>query len=322
MPRAIWSGTISFGLVNVPVKLYSAVRDRSVRFHQLHAPDSSRIQQRRFCAQEDREVPNTEIVKGYEIAPDRYVVVEPDELAALQPVASRAVEIEDFVGIEEIDPIYLNHPYILAPAEGAAKPYSLLLEAMRRTGKVAIARVVLRSKEYLVAIRPWGEALLMSTMSFSDEIQDAHALPEIGELDASVNERELDIACTLVESISQPFEIGKYHDSYRDALLDLIDRKAAGEQVAVGPPPEPARLQAPDLMSALEASLEEVRARRGKTPAGEGRRRAAGAAADGDGKPARKARATGAAADGDAKPARKGSTPKRTTRAGGTRKSS
>jgi DNA end-binding protein Ku len=309
MPRAIWSGTISFGLVNVPVKLYSAVRDRSVRFHQLHAPDNSRIQQRRFCAAEEREVPLAEIVKGYEIAPDRYVVVEPDELAALEPAASRAVEIEDFVGIEEIDPIYLNHPYILAPADGAAKPYSLLLEAMRRTGKVAIARVVLRSKEYLVAIRPWGEALLMSTMSFADEIQDARALPEIGELETSVNERELEIASTLVESISEPFEIGKYHDAYREALLDLIDRKAAGEQVAVEPPAEAPRLQAPDLMSALEASLEQVRSKRGKTAAGSGRRGGAGASADGAGKSTQKG-------------SKAKSTAKRTTRTGGARKSS
>ncbi len=301
MPRPIWSGTISFGLVNVPVKLYSAVRDRSVRFHQLHAPDSSRIQQRRFCAVEDREVPYAEIVKGYEIAPERYVVVEADELATLEPVASRAVEIEDFVGIEEIDPIYMNHPYILAPGEGAAKPYSLLLAAMRRTGKVAIARVVIRSKEHLVAIRPWGEALLMSTMSFSDEIQEARALPEIGDLDASVNERELEIACTLVESISEPFEIGKYHDAYREALLDLIDRKAAGEQVAVQPPAEPAPLQAPDLMRALEASLEQVRSREGKTARGRG---------------------TGASADGAAKTGQKRSSTKRTARAGNARKSS
>src|SRR5579862_4896640 len=155
MPRAIWSGTISFGLVSVPVKLYSAARDRSVRFHQLHASDNGRIQQRRFCALEEREVPYAEIVKGYEIAPDRYVVIEAEELAALEPAATRAVEIEDFVGIEEIDPIYFDHPYVLVPGEGASKPYSLLREAMRQTNKVAIARVVLRSKEHLVAIRPW-----------------------------------------------------------------------------------------------------------------------------------------------------------------------
>src|SRR5918999_2560214 len=167
MPRSIWSGAISFGLVNVPVKLYSAVSRKTVRFHQLHEKDGSRIQQKRFCAQEDEEVPWEEIVKGYEIGPDRYVTISPEELEAVEPKKTRTIDIEDFVDLEEIDPIFYDHPYYLAPDTGAAKAYNLLVDAMEDSGKVAVARVVLRSKEHLVAIRPRDGALAMETMLFA-----------------------------------------------------------------------------------------------------------------------------------------------------------
>jgi DNA end-binding protein Ku len=245
------------------VKLYSVVVDRDVRFHQLHAADHARIQQRRFCSAEDREVPYEEVVKGYEIAPERYVVVEPEELAALETSRAGTIEIEDFVRHEEIDPIYFDQPYLLAPNTGGARPYRLLLEAMRTTGKVAVARVVLRSRQRLVAIRPRTDALVMTTMRFGDEIQRTGELEELQETDVEPTARELSVARKLVESIAEPFEISRYRDTYRDALLELIDRKAGGEEVFLQPPPRPQPLQAPDLMSALQASLEEVRERRG-----------------------------------------------------------
>src|SRR3989442_15535896 len=168
MPRAIWTGTISFGLVTVPVKLYSAIDRKTVRFHQLSRKTGVRVAQKRVDPKNDEEVPYESIVKGYELAPDRYVVVKPEELDALQPEKTRTIEIEDFVELSQIDPIFYDHPYYLAPGPGGAKPYRLLLEAMRETGKVAIARVVIRNKEQLVAIRPMGDALVMPTMRSAD----------------------------------------------------------------------------------------------------------------------------------------------------------
>src|SRR2546430_6838858 len=181
MARSIWTGAISFGLVTVPVKLYSAVNRKTVRFHQLSGKSHTRIAQKRVDAQNDEEVPYEEIVKGYEIAPDRYVVVEPAELDALQPEKTKTIDIEDFVELSQIDPVFYDHPYYLAPGPGGVKPYRLLLEAMRETGKVAIARVVIRSKEQLVAIRPMGPALGMATMLFADEVTEPERLDEVKE---------------------------------------------------------------------------------------------------------------------------------------------
>src|SRR5256886_6838570 len=181
MPRAIWTGAISFGLVTVPVKLYSGVDRKTVRFHQLSGKTRVRVAQKRVDPQTDEEVPYEEIVKGYEIAPDRYVVVEPAELDALQPEKTKTIDIEDFVELSQIDPVFYDHPYYLAPGPGGVKPYRLLLEAMRETGKVAIARVVIRSKEQLVAIRPMGPALGMATMLFADEVTEPERLDEVKE---------------------------------------------------------------------------------------------------------------------------------------------
>jgi DNA end-binding protein Ku len=258
----MWKGTLSFGLVSVPVKLYSAAVDRSLRFHQLHATDHARIVQRRFCSAEGEEVPYEEIVKGYEVAPGRHVVIEPEEFDALEPALTHTIEIEGFVELEEIDPIYFDRPYFLVPDAGGARPYRLLLEAMRDTGKVAIARVVLRSRQQLVAIHPREEVLRMTTMNFADEIQPTAELPELHEEDVQVSPRELEIAHRLVEAVARPFDIADYHDTYREALLALIDRKAGGEQIALEPPARRELLKAPDLMSALEASIEQVHARR------------------------------------------------------------
>jgi len=261
MARSIWTGAISFGLVTVPVKLYSAVNRKTVRFHQLSGKSHHRVAQKRVDAQSDKEVPFEEIVKGYEIAPDRYVVVEPGELDALQPEKTKTIDIEDFGELSQIDPIYYDHPYYLAPGPGGAKPYRLLVEAMHETGKVAIARVVIRSKEQLVAIRPMGEVLEMATMLFADEIIPAERLEDISEVRrAKTNKRELDIAKQLVSSLAGDFDPEKYRDTYREEVLGLIQRKAQGEEVAVAPPAEEVRAPAPDLMSALKASLDAVRA--------------------------------------------------------------
>jgi DNA end-binding protein Ku len=261
----MWRGTLSFGLVSVPVKLYTAVTGRTVHFHQLHGADGGRIRQRRVCSIDGEEVSLQEIVKGYEIAPERYVVIDDAELAALAPKATQTIEIDDFVELDEIDPIYFDQPYYIVPDRGGMRPYRLLLAAMRATGKVALARVVLRSRERLVAVHPYGDVLLMSTMNYADEINPTRELQELDEQDqAEVGERELDVARRLIESLAVPFEIDRYKDSYRDAVLELIERKAAGEEIVSEPQPAAETLQAPDLMSALEASLERARAGAGE----------------------------------------------------------
>jgi DNA end-binding protein Ku len=267
MARSIWRGAISFGLVNVPVKLYSAVSKKTVRFNQLHEKDHSRIQLKRFCAEEDAEVPYEEIVKGYEISPGRYVVITSDELERLDPKKTRTIDIEDFVDLDEIDPLFYEHPYYLAPDTGAAKPYKLLLEALRETNKVAIARVVIRSKEYLTAIRPAGDVLTMETMLFADELIDPGDIEEIPDEDVRATEREVDMARQLIESLATGFEPTKYHDEYRERVLELIERKAQGEEITVSAEPEEPTA-VPDLMAALEASLAAAKGGREKVAAG------------------------------------------------------
>ena len=280
MPRAMWTGAISFGLVTVPVRLYSALNRKSVRSHQLAGSTGNRIVQKRVDPVSGDDVPYEDIVKGYEIAKDRYVVVEPSELESLEPKKTKTIEIEDFVELAQIDPVYYDHPYYLAPGPGGAKPYRLLVEAMRATNRVAIARVVIRSKEALVALRPMGDALGMATMIFADEIVDPDSIEEIKDAaDIKVTKRELDIAEQLVMSLASDFEPQRYTDTYRQEVLDLIERKAQGQEIAVQPAVEEAPEPAPDLMSALKASLEAVKAREGA------------GAASGNGAPAKAKRA-------------------------------
>jgi DNA end-binding protein Ku len=267
MARAIWSGAISFGLVNVPVKLYSATSPKTVRFHQLSSKTGARIRQKRVDPSTGEEVPYEEIVKGYEITPERYVLITPEELEALDPKATKTIDIEEFVDLPDIDPIYYDHSYYLAPSAGGAKAYRLLLDAMRESGKVGIGRVVLRSKQQLCALRPTGDVLTLSTMLFGDEVLSPDRLDEldaIGEAEAS--DRELRMAQQLIESLSNDFDPTSYHDEYRERVLELIERKASGEEIAAAPEvEEPAA--APDLMAALEASLAAVRSDGGEKPA-------------------------------------------------------
>jgi DNA end-binding protein Ku len=259
MPRAIWSGAISFGLVNVPVKLYSATSPKTVRFHQLSSKTGARIRQKRVDPSTGDEVAFEDIVKGYELTPERYVLIEPEELDALDPKATKTIDIEEFVDLADIDPIYYDHSYYLAPAAGGAKAYRLLLEAMRESGKVAIGRVVIRSRQQLCALRPSGEAMALSTMLFGDEVLSPDRLDELDGLsEAEATQRELGMAQQLISSLSSEFDPGKFKDEYRERVLDLIERKAAGEEIAVQPEAEDST-PAPDLMAALEASLAEIR---------------------------------------------------------------
>jgi DNA end-binding protein Ku len=270
LPRSIWTGAISFGLVNVPVKLYSAVSKKTVRFHQLHEKDGVRIQQKRVCPADGDEVSYDQIVKGYEITPDQYVVVTPEELEAIEPRKTKTIDIEDFVDLEDIDPIYYDHPYYLLPGTGAAKPYKLLVTAMEESSKVAIARVVIRQKEQLVAIRPTGDILTMETMNFADEVVPHDKFDETPGEEVDTNKREVDMARQLIESLAADFDPSKYHDTYRERVLELIERKAEGKEIAVQPVEEPQPV--PDLMAALEASVNAARQNRetGGRPSGNG----------------------------------------------------
>jgi len=258
VPRPIWSGAISFGLVNVPVKLMGAVSPKDVRFNQLEAGTGARIKQKRVSAETGEEVPFDQIVKGYEISPDNYVVIEPQELEALDPKATRSIEIEDFVDLDQIDPLYFERPYYLVPDKGGAKAYALLLEAMKESKKVGIARLVLRTKQYLAAIRPLGDALVLETLLYPDEVTLPDEIEGLPRDDVEIQDRELKIARQLIESLSTEFEPENYRDEYRERVLELIEQKAEGKQIVTQPATEePTKVV--DLMAALEASLAQAK---------------------------------------------------------------
>jgi DNA end-binding protein Ku len=262
----MWSGSISFGLVNIPVKLYSAVSRKTVHFNQLDSRTRSRIRQKRVSADDGTEVPYDQIVKGYELAGGSYVVVTDDEMAALDPKAVRTIDIDEFVDLADIDPLFYDAAYYLAP-DKSSKPYALLARAMEETGKVGIARFVMRTKQYLAAVRPKDGHLVLSTMVYADEINDPVDIPELTDSDdVELADRELLMATQLIESLSADFEPGKFHDTYREAVLALIERKAAGEEiVAPAAAAEPDRVV--DLMAALEASVAAAKDARGRHPA-------------------------------------------------------
>ena len=279
MPRPIWSGSISFGLVNVPVKLVTATSPKDVRFYQLHGADGGRVNQKRVCSLDGEEVEYSEIVKGYEIRKGDYVIVEPEEMEALAPEASRVINIEEFVELADIDPLFFEHSYYMVPDGPAAKPYALLVQAMEGSGKAGIGRFVLRTKEYLAALRPHEGVLVLSTLLFADEVVATADLEVRTTKDTKPSEREIDMARQLVDTFSAEWDPAKYKDDYREKLLAMIGAKAEGQQVAA--PEEPER-PAPvvDLMAALEASL----ARAGKRPRSKARTKegAPGEAAKGE----------------------------------------
>lgn len=273
MARAIWSGSVSFGLLNVPVKLYSAVARRGISLREIRASDGVRIRHRRVAEGTDEEVPYEEIDKAFEIAPDRYVPLSKEEMAALAPERTRSIEVQDFVDLDQIDPIYFDSPYYLGPAQGAEKAYSLLARAMEESGKVAIARFVFRNKEHLAALRPSDGVLTLTTMRFADEVVPPAELEDVlpsGK--PKVAKQEVEMAERLIDSLSRDFQPSAYRDEYREQLLALIERKAEGKEVVSAPPPEePQPTGAPDLMSALEESLAAVKSKgkgKGKAEAG------------------------------------------------------
>jgi DNA end-binding protein Ku len=266
MARAIWTGTISFGLLNVPVKLYSAVARRGISLREIRESDGARIRHRRVAEGSDEEVPYGEIVKAFEITPDRYVPLGKDEIAALAPEKTRAIEVQDFVDLDQIDPIYFDSPYYLGPAEGAEKAYSLLARAMQESGKVAIARFVFRNKEHLAALRPGDGVLTLTTMRFADEVVAPAELEDVlPQGEQKVAKKEVAMAEQLIESLTTKFDPGAYRDEYREQLLALIERKAEGKEVLEAPEAEePKPTAAPDLMSALEQSVAAVKERKGR----------------------------------------------------------
>ena len=265
MARPVWSGTISFGLVAIPVKLYHAVRRQSVSFNQLDERNMARIRYRKVNAETGEEVGDDHIVKGYEISKGRYVVVDPDELEPFMPVATKSVDLEEFVDLADIDPVYFDAAYHLAP-DGPPKPYVLLARAMEASGKVAIGRFVMRNKQYTAAIRAEDGRLVMSTLAYADEVIDPADIDELAGLDeVEVNDKEVAMAESLVDSLSAPFEPDKYHDEYREQVLDLIDRKRAGEELTV-PELETEKPKVVDIMAALEASVAAAKEARARHP--------------------------------------------------------
>ncbi len=261
MARAIWTGSISFGLLNVPVKLYSAVSSRSISFRELREKDKSRIRHRRVAEDDGEEVPYEEIVKGYEIAPEQYVILSRSELEEMAPKKTKAIQIEDFVDLDEIDPIYFDRPYYLGPQMGAERAYALLVKAMESQRKVAIARFVMRNKESLAAIRATGDVLTLATMRFADEVVPPEQLEGLlGDAeDVEPNKKEVEMAKALIDSLASDFEPTGYKDEYRDELISLIERKARGEDVVSVDTESPKPTKAPDLMAALEESLAAVK---------------------------------------------------------------
>lgn len=262
-PRPIWSGSISFGLVNVPVRLFSATSHSELRFNQLHDADGGRIREKRVCEVDGKEVPYEHVIKGYPVAKGQYVTVSKEELQSFAPKATKTIDIEDFVELEEIDPMFFDTTYYLVPDHGAGKAYGLLREAMEKTGMVGIARVVLRTKQYLCAVRPLGDAMALSTMHYADEVNSVSDLEGLPERAAHPSERELTMATKLVQSLSGPFKPEQYKDTYRDEVMALIEKKARGEEI-VTQEEEPAPLHTRNLADALEASLKSVGERTGK----------------------------------------------------------
>jgi DNA end-binding protein Ku len=261
MPRAIWTGSITFGLLNVPVKLYSAVSSRAIRFRELREKDGSRVRHKRVAEADGEEVAYEEMVKGYEITPDQYIVLSRDELEALDPKKTKAIEIEDFVDLDQIDPIYFNQPYYLGPAPGAERAYALLAQAMGEQRKVAIARFVLRNRESLAAVRAGDGILTLATMRFADEVVPVSQLEGVlgEEPEVEPKKQEIEMAKQVIDSLSTDFDPSAYEDEHRAELLKLIERKAAGEDIVSAEAEAPKPTKAPDLMAALEESLAAIK---------------------------------------------------------------
>ena len=252
MPRSIWNGTITFGAVAVPIKLYSAVESRTVHFHEVHLADGSRVEHRTFCSKEDKEVPRDEIVKGYEVRSGRYVVVDKQDIDAAGGTRSRIIDVEHFVPAADIDPVFYDKTYFAGAQEDGADAYRLLHDALEKTGRAAIGRFTFHNREYLAAIRSYDGVLALHTMRFADELVGPKDL-DVPKAGRKPDAREVKMAGQLIESLHEPFRPGKLHDEYREAVLDAIARKAKGEEIAA--PEEPDEEPPDDLLAALQASL-------------------------------------------------------------------
>lgn len=286
MPRALWSGVLAFGLVNVPVALFSATSEKAVRFHQLNKSTGNRVRYRKVDESTGEEVPTSEIVSGYDTGEDEYVMVEREELASVAPGRSELMEISDFVDLADIDPIFYRQTYYLAPrGKGADRAYALLRKAMVETGKAGVATMVMRDREHLVVLRPSGKALVVESLYFADEVRDPADV--LGELpgDDSFADRELKIAQQLIDSLSVEWEPDRYSDTYRERVQELIESKREGRKVVAAK--KAPRTNVIDLMAALEESIAArggrgVKADSGKADSGKAKKSAAGSAADGE----------------------------------------
>jgi DNA end-binding protein Ku len=274
MARAIWSGSIGFGLVSIPIRLYTATKKRGVRFHEFQGGTGQRIRHKRVAEETDAEVEYEEVVKGYEVDKGEYVIVTPEELEAAKPEATRTIEIHDFVRLSEIDPIYFEKSYYVGPqaGTGAERPYALLLRAIQERGKVAIGSFVMREKEHLAAIRPMDGALVLETMFFPDEVRGSDEIENLPK-DDDIDLKQLRMAVELIDSLSSTWEPEQYRDTYRERVLELIERKAEGQAIVTGEPAKPGKVA--DLMEALRASVEAAKQdrkagtkRAGSKPAG------------------------------------------------------
>jgi DNA end-binding protein Ku len=259
MPRPLWKGAVSFGMVSIPIKLYTATEEKDVRFNMLHQEDMSRVKQKLFCAEEDVEIDRSaDVVKGYEITPGNYVVLEDEDFEKVPVNTTHTIEITDFVSLEEIDPILYQKTYYLEPEDIGMKPFALLMAALRETNRVAIAKITLRQKEQLCSLRIYNDTIALETMYYADEVRSTNELSTPGE-DVKVSDRELTMAKSIVDMLTGEFDYGQYKDEYREALLEIISKKAEGQVIEA---PAPAAAKITDLTEALRASVEEIRKRK------------------------------------------------------------
>lgn len=272
MPRPLWKGAISFGMVSIPIRLYTATEDKDVHFNMLHREDLARVRQKLFCEEEEIEVNrSTDVVKGYEVTPGNYVTIEDEDLEKVPVNTTRTIEITDFVSLEEIDPILYQKTYFLEPDEIGHKPFALLMRALEETGRVAIAKVALRQKEQLCTLRIYGGTIALETMYYADEVRGTSQLSLPAE-DIEISDRELKMATSIVDMLTGEFNYEQYKDNYREALLEIISMKADGQTIEA---PEPKAAKITDLTEALRASVEEIRRRKDGEGESSGSRRRA-----------------------------------------------
>lgn len=253
--HTVWKGSISFGLVNIPVRLFTATEEKSVRFRQLHKECHTPIRYRRMCLNCETEVEKEDIVKGYEIEDGRFVILSDEELKAAQPEVQKTIDIVDFVELADIDPVYFNKTYYLSPQETGERAYSLLRKAMFDSNKIGIAQLTIRSKQSLAAVRVLDEAMVLETIFYPDEVRSVQDIPGLPK-EAALPDKELKMAKQLIDQLVTPFQPEEYEDEYRRSILEMIQKKAAGEEVEEAPAAKPHKVV--DLMEALQESLHQA----------------------------------------------------------------